>query len=364
MVDQNASGKVQTVLGPIDPESLGITLTHEHLLIDIAFLEPPRDRASDKGFYEKPVSLETIGPTKNYSLINRQNFQLNDIPTAIDEVNLYKQYGGQSLVEATSIGISRDPVGLARISRATGINVIMGGSYYVHTAHPSNMNSLSQKELSERIIKDVVEGVEDTTIKSGIIGEIGCSWPLEDNERKVLKASAQAQLETGAPILIHPGGNELAPLEILEVLNGAGANLERVIMGHLDRTIFNYEKFVELAKTGCYMEWDVFGKGGFSVLPKRPGSKYDSSVEVKIKDKPTDAMKLDTIHKLILDGYGTKIVISQDVDTRDRLEKYGGHGYSFILRNIVPAMRNGDFTEQNIEDILVNNPRDILTFGS
>ena len=56
MVDQNPSGKVQTVLGPIDPESLGITLTHEHLLLDVAFLEPPRDRASDKGFYEKPVS--------------------------------------------------------------------------------------------------------------------------------------------------------------------------------------------------------------------------------------------------------------------------------------------------------------------
>ena len=124
MVDQNASGKVQTVLGPIDPGSLGITLTHEHLLVDIAFLEPPIDRASDKGFYEKPVSLETIGPTKNYAIINRQNFQLNDIPTAIDEVNLYKQYGGQSLVECTPIGVSRDPIGLARISRATGINVM------------------------------------------------------------------------------------------------------------------------------------------------------------------------------------------------------------------------------------------------
>ena len=100
------------------------------------------------------------------------------------------------------------------------------------------------------------------------------------------------------------------------------------------------------------------------MLPKRPGNYYDSSVEVKIKSKPTDAMKLDTIHKLVLDGYGTKIVIAQDIDSRDRLEKYGGHGYSFILRNIVPAMRSSNFTEQNIEDILINNPRDILTFES
>ena len=221
MTNGDLLGKVQTVLGPISPRCLGITLTHEHLMFQGSIgLSHTLQEASELAFYEKPVSMETLGRIRYHDALNADNSRLDDIPTAIDEVGLYKQYGGGSLVDATSLGIGRDPIGLARISRATGVNIVMGGSYYVDDRHPPEMDNLSEDDITHQIVGDIKEGVEGTALRTGIIGETGCSWPMTDNEKKVLRASARAQRLTGAPILIHPGRNEVSPLEIIEVQTG------------------------------------------------------------------------------------------------------------------------------------------------
>ncbi len=345
------TGKIQTVLGPIEPYRLGITLTHEHLLIDLSVIHAAPDQASARAFFEKPVSTETVGRIRHYGAPNRDNAQLLDVATAIDEVNLYKQYGGASLVDATSIGIARDPMGLARISRATGVNVIMGSSHYVAPAHPADMGTRTEGEIAARISSDVTEGVDGTGVRSGVIGEVGCSWPLSDNERKVLRASAKAQMETGAAILIHPGRDETSPLEILEVLAEAGADLGHTIMGHLDRTVFLRETLKEIAVTGCYMEWDLFGQ---------EQSYYRLNTEI---DMPGDAKRIDDIGWIASEGYGRKVLVAHDICSKHRLERYGGHGYSYILGHIVPRMLARGFAQETVDHILVDNPRDALTFA-
>ena len=259
MSEHNSVGMVQTVNGLVPPDRLGPTLTHEHLLIDLAWFRTEPAEASGKAFIRRPMSQEMLGYVRHHNMANWDNGQLFDVETAIDEVNLYKQYGGGSIVDATSIGIARDPVGLARIARATGVNVIMGASHYVAPAHPADMDDRSEDSIFGKIVEDVTEGVDGTGIRSGIIGEVGCSWPLTDNERKVLRASGRAQLATGAPLLIHPGRDETAPLEIIEVLSEVGADLSRTIIGHLDRTVFLHETLKSIAESGCYMEWDLFG---------------------------------------------------------------------------------------------------------
>ena len=352
MKRENLAGKVQTVLGPIDPERLGVTLTHEHLLVDLSVLFKPLEWASEVDFFRKPVSMETLGRIRHYGSRNKDDSQLFDVPTAIDEAALYKQYGGDSLVDATSIGIARDPVGLSRISRATGVNVIMGASYYVAPAHPDTMSDVGEDEIVERIVADVTEGVDGTGIRSGVIGEVGCSWSLEENERKVLRASARAQRLTGAALSIHPGRDETAPLEIIEILSEAGADLGRTIMGHLDRTVFLRDTLRSIASSGCYMEWDLFGK---------EQSHYPLNTNI---DMPSDAKRMDDIAWIASQGYGRKVLIAHDICAKHRLEKYGGHGYSYILGHIVPRMRARGYEQTAIDDILVNNPRDALTFGS
>lgn len=349
-MNKNSAGKIQTVLGSIPPDQLGVTLTHEHLLIDLTVAHRSHHSASEVGFYRKPVSQEILGRIRYYGAQNEDNAQLFDIPTAIGEVMSYKQHGGASLVDATSVGIARDPLGLYQISNATGVNIVMGASYYVADSHPPDMDRRSEQDIVEQILRDVTEGADGSGIKSGVIGEIGCTWPLADNERKVLRASAQAQRMTGAPLLIHPGRYETSPLEIIEVLTEAGADLNRTIMGHLDRTVFLPGTLKKIADAGCYMEWDLFGTES-SYYPLNP----------KI-DMPSDAKRMDDIAWISSEGYGHKILVAHDICAKHRLEKYGGHGYYYILAHIVPRMRARGFSAEAIDDILVNNPRDSLTF--
>ena len=350
-MNKSLAGKVQTVLGPIGAERLGVTMTHEHVLVDLWVAHDPPDSASAKDFYHKLVSNETVGRIRHYAAPNADNFRLFDISTAIEEIMLYKQHGGDSLVDATNIGIARDPMGLSRISHATGVNIIMGASYYVAAAHPSDMDGVTENDIVDRIVRDVMEGADGTVIRSGVIGEIGCTWPLADNERKVLRASAQAQRITGAPLLIHPGRDETAPLQIIEVLTEAGADLSRTIMGHLDRTVFLRGTLTEIAKSGCYMEWDLFGTEN-SYYPLNPNI-----------DMPSDAKRMDDIAWISSEGYGRKVLVSHDICAKHRLDKYGGHGYYYILGHIVPRMRARRFSSEAIDNILVNNPRDALTFA-
>ena len=350
-MNENLAGKVQTVLGPIGPERLGVTLTHEHLLVDLSVAHVSPDSASGKDFYHKPVSQETVGRIRHHAAQNADNALLSDIPTAIEEVVLYKQHGGDSLVDATSIGIARDPMGLYRISRSTGVNIIMGASYYVAAAHLPDMDRLTEEDIAEKIVRDVMEGAEGTVIRSGVIGEIGCSWPLADNERKVLRASAQAQRITGAPLLIHPGRDETAPLQIIEVLTEAGADLSRTIMGHLDRTVFLRGTLTQIAEAGCYMEWDLFGT---------ENSYYALNPNI---DMPSDAKRMDDIAWISSEGYGGKVLVAHDICSKHRLEKYGGHGYYYILGHIVPRMRARGFSSEAIDNILVDNPMDALRFA-
>ena len=343
-------GAVETVLGPVEPGELGITLTHEHLLIDLApYIQAPIG-ASARKIYESPVSQENLGYVRHYSTPSADNARLLDVSVAIEEANLYKQHGGGTMVDATSIGIARDPVGLARISRQTGLHIVMGSSYYVAAFHPPDMDQRSEDSIVDDIVRDVTQGVDGTTIRSGIIGEVGCTWPLTDNERKVVRASGRAQQITGAPLLIHPGRDETAPARIVDILREVGADIERTIMGHLDRTVFQRDTLLALAQTGCYLEWDLFG---------REVSHYPLSPAV---DMPGDAKRMDDIAWIASEGYGDKIVVAHDICSKDRLLSYGGHGYFYILANIVPRMRHRGFDEDAITKILVGNPAAALTF--
>ncbi len=350
MTSNELTGKVQTVLGPVEPGALGRTLTHEHILFDGSWATPPPANATDRAFFEKPVSPETLGRIRYRSKANRDNGRLADVDTAIEEVGLYKQFGGGTLVEVTSIGIGRDPVGLARVSHATGVNIVMGASFYVNTHHPPGMDDLSEDDIVELIARDITEGADGTDIKSGIIGEVGHDWPMTDNERKVLRASARAQRMTGAPLLIHPGRNERAPLEIIDVLDRAGADLSHTIMGHLDRTVFERETLKQIAEAGCYMEWDLFGWCG---------SYYYPNPDI---DMPSDDQRLERIAWISSEGYARKVTVAHDICKKHRLEKYGGHGYTYILDHIAPRMLTRGFSPDGVNDILVTNPAEALTF--
>jgi phosphotriesterase-related protein len=353
MEQADLKGKVQTVLGPIQPEELGITLPHEHLICDGTtwYCEP--EEASEKRLTRHPVSLEILWWLRYHPFQNWDDLQILDEETMIDEVQIYKAYGGQSIVEVTVRGLYPDPAAVARIARSTGINIVMGTAYYVESSYPAarvNMAEKPEEEIAEEFTRDVLEGFGHTGIRAGLIGEIGCSWPFTDNEKKVLRAGARAQKATGAAINVHPGQHEDAAMECLRVLDKVGADLSRTIMSHCDRAVREPKNRVELARTGCTLEYDLFGREGY--YPTR----------FRVLDIPNDAHRINELKALADQGFQNQLFISHDNYTKSALCRYGGWGYAHILRDAVPVMRIKGLSEELINAMLIQNPRRLFTF--
>jgi phosphotriesterase-related protein len=119
---------------------------------------------------------------------------------------------------------------------------------------------------------------------------------------------------------------------------------------HLDRTLFNEDEVFRLAGRGCGLEWDFFGIES-SYYPFAP------------IDLPNDGRRLELIRAVMARGHGAQVLIAHDICTRTRLRRFGGHGYTHLLENVVPVMRRKGFTEAESDLLLIDNPRRFLALS-
>jgi len=351
MATRALAGQAQTVLGPIAGEAMGITLPHEHLLIDfeVMFREPAT--GAERGLSRQPVSLANLGWVRHHFSSNLDNLQLLDETVARDEALLFKHAGGQTFVDPTNRGLARDPLALARVARATGLNIIMGSGYYVAAAHPPGMDARTVDDIARELVTDLTVGIDGTGVRAGFIGEIGTTWPWTDNEKKVVRAAVAAQRETGAALMIHPGRHERLPLAIVDFIRKEGADLERTIMCHIERTIADRGVLLELAATGVRLEYDLFGLET-SYYPYNPAF-----------DMPNDGERMRQILFLIERGHLAQLLMSHDIAYKHCLTKWGGFGYHHLLVNVIPRLRDRGADDRTIQTLLVDNPRRAFTYA-
>jgi phosphotriesterase-related protein len=341
---------VQTVLGLVRPVALGHTQMHEHLLVDLRLYLPRLVQSvpdSKLHLVDEKVRLGNVGWIRRH-VANEDNLRLSDTADAVEELCLYREAGGGTVVDVTSVGIGRDPAGLEAISEASGVHVVMGSGYYIAASHPPDVHEASVSQLGERIAQDVLDGPDGSGVRAGIIGEIGMGWPPHPDEDKVLRAAAAAQTATGVSITIHPGHDPEAPITAIETVRSAGGDPERTIVGHLDRTLFTVESMLGLAATGCYLEFDFFG--------------LETSRHNHL-NAPNDMARVDYLIALVEAGYSRQLLISMDVYSKTRLTKYGGDGYAHILDNVIPLMRCKGMSDSEIRIIVVENPMRVLTIA-
>jgi phosphotriesterase-related protein len=345
------AGQVQTVLGAIAADDIGVTLPHEHLFIDFTVMYAQPVAASDHGRGSEPVSLANLGWVRQHFNANLDNLRLTDERVARDEILLFKNAGGRTVVDPTPRSLARDPLALARLARATGLNVVMGAGYYVAASHPPDMERRTVDELVREIVADVTGGVGETGVRAGLIGEIGCSWPWTDNEKKVVRAAVLAQRETGAPLMIHPGRDRRAPMEIAEFVQKEGGDLRRTIMCHICRTIAEVRAVLDLARTGIWLEYDLFGLES-SYYPYNPSF-----------DMPNDGTRMAHVLALIEAGHGPQVLVSHDIAYKSALVTYGGYGYHHLLVNVVPRLRAKGVDDAGLRRLLVENPARAFAFA-
>lgn len=337
---------VQTVRGPISPDRLGRTMTHEHLLWDQrCWWRGDPEKSSLREFAHQPVRMDNLGMQRYHAHQNLDNIVQLSVEVAIEETRHFKRAGGGTIVDTTSIGIGRDPAALLAIAEMTGLNIVMGAGYYVAAAHPPELKNLNQAQIADRIVKEFEQGVQETGLKPGIIGEIGVSEAGNPEEIKGLQAAAIAQKEVGAALFIHPPIFETKGLEILDIVERAGGNLDKVVMCHCDPTLDQPAYHDAIARRGACLEYDQFG------------------LEIMASEGcflPSDTERIRAVKRQIANGHLRKIVLSQDVCFKICLVRYGGYGYGHILRDIIPLMRQEGITAKDLEVMLVENPKRLL----
>ncbi|MBM3630255.1 MAG: aryldialkylphosphatase, partial [Alphaproteobacteria bacterium] len=250
-------GRVQTVLGPIEPEKLGRTLMHEHVLCDI---RPPETRGeNDLG---PEITLENVWQINHGHGIARagRKYMLDLEDVAVREVEMMKREGGDAIVELTCGGLSPDPKGLARIAAGTGVTIVMGCGYYVNDYQDPRNHGRAVDDFAREIVDQVQVGAWGTEVRAGMIGEIGCQSPWTELEKRVMTAALIAQRETGASINVHPGRHEDQPQEVADFVAANGGDPTRIVISHIDRTVFDVERLLRLADTGVTIEFDLFGQ--------------------------------------------------------------------------------------------------------
>lgn len=342
---------IQTVLGEVDADQLGVTLMHEHFFVSSAaanYREPADIHRL--AMAHAPVSAESIDWVRHTVVNCIDNLVMMDEDTAVEEGNAVVAAGGATVIDVTPIGVGRNPLGLAAVSSATGLNIVMGCGYYVQATHPPGLDSRTEDDITNEIMRELRIGIADTGIRPGLIGEIGCSWPLYESEKKVLRAAVAAQREVECALSIHPGRHPDAPDEILGLVGAAGGDLSRVILCHVDRTADSVDAVKRWAETGCVIEYDLFGV--------EPPNGYYDDMGIKL---PTDEERLDVVEALLESGFGRQIAISHDLCFKHQLAKFGGFGRDHILRKVIPKMRVRGFDQSIIDMILIENPRRVLT---
>jgi predicted metal-dependent phosphotriesterase family hydrolase len=310
----SGQGLVRTVLGDVAPETLGLTLCHEHLVTAPA----PRLRDGD-------------------------DLLLDDPAKAVAELGVFRQAGGGALIELTVAEFGRDVGALREISAQSGVQIV------ATTGHVSvdywdgviDVPALSVEQLVEEMTADLTVGVDGSEVRAGIIKAGSSRDEVTDAEERVLTAAGITQRRTGSPITTHTTAGTMAP-DQARILLAAGADPRRVCLGHLDRRLL-YPELRALAREGFLLGFDCISKDWYE----------------------PDAKRVETVARLVDDGLVEHVVLSGDLARRSSWVSWGGGpGYSYIPWRFVPWLRRQGLEEQAIRQITVGNPARLLTWAT
>ena len=300
---------VRTVAGDIPAGDLGVCYPHEHM-----FGAPPGALAAS-------------------------DFRLDDEAAARREVGWFREAGGRALVDMSTPDYARDAAGLRRVSEATGVHIVCATGFNKDTFSKPWVEPRSIEELTALYVREVTVGIDETSVRAGVIKASTMRDAITPCGAKMLRAAARAHRATGAPISTHTEAGTMA-LEQIAVFREEGVDPRRVVMGHMDRKL-ELEYLRAVAETGAFLGIDQISK-----------EKYYP-----------DRARIDVILTLAAEGFGGQILLSGDLARRSYWPAYGGGpGFTYILWRFVPWLREAGASEALIQDLIVHNPARALGF--
>lgn len=339
-----------TVHGPIPADALGATLVHEHIFIELEVWLTPALTEEAQRLAEAEVGPQIEAELRRDPFAVRDNLRLDDDALAAEELRLFFEAGGRTVVDLTLPDIGRDPARLRRIAQATGLNVVMGCGHYIGPAHPPGLAAESVEDIAERLLRELLRGVPVETgppVRAGVIGEIGTSDPISVAERRVLVAAALVQRETAAPLFVHLDPWGRAGHDALDVVEAAGADLTRVALCHLDPTLPDTAYHRSLAERGATVCYDIWGDeddyGG--------------------KSMPADAARIRALETAVEEGWIDRVAVAQDICTKTQLRRHGGPGYAHLLTRVAAELAGRGHGPDLMRLLVEETPRRLLAWA-
>lgn len=360
MIDETAMSQdhsrynpvTMTVQGPIATAAMGNTLMHEHILNDCRCWWHPPSQAERQFLADAEVSMDILSELRQDPFVCQHNIALDDESLAIEELQAFRNAGGNTVVDPTCRGIGRDPAALVRISEQTGLNIVMGAGYYLQDSHPAELANMDVQAVADQITSEALDGIriEPTsgidTVRIGLIGEIGVSSEFTSDERKSLQGAARAQLATGLPLMVHlPGWFRLGH-DVLDLAEQEGVDPRRVVLCHMNPSHDDSDYQCELARRGAFIEYDMIGMDYFYA---------DQQVQC-----PSDDEAARGIARLAEAGLLDHVLLSQDVFLKMMLTHYGGNGYAYVQRHFLPRLKRHGFDDKALLSLTHHNPRRVF----
>ncbi|MHB8465689.1 MAG: phosphotriesterase family protein [Acidimicrobiales bacterium] len=315
---------VQTARGAVEADRLGATLMHEHVFV---------------------LSTEIQA---NYEVGWDEEAR---VAQAIERLNELKAAGIDTIVDLTVIGLGRCLPRIARIAEATDINIVVATGLYTYNELPHWFHFRGPgtpmdgaEPMVEMFVNDITEGIAGTNVRAGILKCATDRPGLTPGVERVLRAVAQAHKATGAPISTHTDARLRRGLEQQRVFAEEGVDLSQVVIGHSGDTE-DLEYLEALMDAGSYIGMDRFG------------------VDVYL---PFEA-RVRTVAELCRRGRADQIVLSHDAachmdwfDDGMLAASSPRWNYLHISNDVLPALREQGVSDDQIEQMLVVNPRRIL----
>ena len=301
---------IQTVMGKISTAEVGATDIHDHLIGS-----PPSVYASQDA-----------------------DLVLHDEAAALEELHRFKDAGGNTLVEFTTIDYGRDPHAIRRLAKKSGVHIVAVTGFNKGKFSNLIIGDRSVEDVSDQILRDFQKsGMDGSGVIPGVVKAATSLNGMTRAEEISLLTAARVHRETGVPVMTHTEAGTFGS-EQLDILTHHGVLPERITLCHMDRHL-DFDYHVSLAKRGCFLSFDQIGK-----------TKY-----------ATDQARADMLIRLVKAGFAEKLLLGGDYARLSYWKSHGGNlGPAFLLTNFVPLLLQSGLPQTEVDHMIMNNPRKAL----
>jgi predicted metal-dependent phosphotriesterase family hydrolase len=296
---------VMTVLGPVDPGALSFTLVHEH-----------------------------VHNLRNPLNATDSDLILDDATKSLADLEVYFAAGGRSIVDMGPADYGRSIDDLRWIAQRSPVNVILTTGHHKDLIAAPWVGSSTSEEIAERSIAELIDGIEGTDIRAGVIKAGSSLDEITDVERRVLVAAGLTQARTGAAISTHTEDGTMA-LEQIEVMTSAGALANRIILGHMDSRLDDLPYLKSVLRTGVFISFDRFHN-----LKRAP-----------------DEERAVALFELANAGFLDQLLVSGDISRKSTHTGYGGSpGFEHLVDRVPLILMDAGFDAPSVRQLFVENP--------